>query len=200
MAILSMRARKKAWDATLVGLTATLVWLLQVTVLNNFAFQDVICNLPLTFTLLWGFVFGSALPQITAEELRTSTAGEVFIRQMLNGSVSGLLVGAFLAALYASVLPIYPISLPLVGWVAGYFSLRSLNQETLICLPIVLLGTVAAELVMATQLTLGGRPDSMAHLAQLALPEALLDALVAPFIYFPMRRWYDFTKSETVSS
>ena len=192
MAILSMRARKRVRDVGLAALIGSLSWLLQLTVLNNFIFQGVICNLPLTLTILWGSVFGTPLTPVTTEELRTNPSSQIFLHQAAGGSLSGALVGAFCGALYASVLPIYPMCFPIIGWISGYFCLRNLNQETLICMPLVLLTTVLAESIMATQLAMMGRIDVFAHLAQIALPEALLNALIAPFVYFPMRRWYDF--------
>src|SRR5271163_3937027 len=98
MAVLSMRTRKRVWDVALAVVVAGSVWLLQLTVLNNLTFQDVICNLPLTMTILFGFVYESALPPIRPDELRTSTAGEIFLRQSMSGSLAGLLMGSFFAA------------------------------------------------------------------------------------------------------
>lgn len=193
MALLSERARKRGRDVALTAFAGTLAWLIQLTVLNNFVFQGVICNLPLIFTACWGSVCGSRLPPILPDDIRTASVAEVFLHQALGGSVSGALLGAFLGALYASVLPVYPLCFPVIGWVTGYFCLRNLNQETLICIPLVLLATVAAESMMAWQLWLLGRPDVFSHLAQIALPEGLLNALIAPFVYFPMRRYYDFS-------
>jgi rod shape-determining protein MreD len=192
MAVLSMRARKRYWDVALTTLTGSLAWMLQTALLNNFVFQGAIVNLPLTLTLVIGSVVGSPLPDISNDELRNCSTGEIFVRQALAGSIAGLLFGAFIGALYASVLPVYPLCYPAIGWAAGYFCLRKLNQETLVCIPLVLLGTVAAELMMALQLAALGRADAFAHLAQIALPEALLNAIIAPFVYFPARRYYDF--------
>src|SRR5262250_2454884 len=103
MALLSMRARKRSQDIALTALVGGLTWILQLTVLTNLTFQEAVCNLPLTLTILWGFVFGSPMPPIAADELRTKSAGEIFLHQLLSGSVSGALVGGFLGALYASV-------------------------------------------------------------------------------------------------
>jgi rod shape-determining protein MreD len=200
MAILSMRTRKRAWDLGLAGLTAWLAWLLQTNVLNNLSFQGTICSLPLTLTILWGFVFGSRMPSIKSDELKLSSAGEVFFRQLLGGSIGGALMGAFIGAMYSSMSPIYPYALPAIGWIAGYFSLPKLNQETLICIPIVLLGTVMAEMMIALQLQLFGFSGAFQHLARIALPEALMNALIAPFVYFPMRSWYDFAQTHEVTT
>ncbi|MBI4532665.1 MAG: rod shape-determining protein MreD [Candidatus Melainabacteria bacterium] len=195
MALLSMRARKKVFNIGLTAVVGSVAWLLQLTVLNNFSFEGAICNLPLTLTILWGSVFGSPLPPLRGDDLKVSTIGEVFLYQAASGSVSGALVGALLGAVYASVLPVYPLCFPIIGWLAGYFCLRNLNQETLVCIPLVLLASVAAESIMAFQLFLHGRPDVFPHLASIALPEAVLNALIAPFVYFPMRHWYDFSHS-----
>lgn len=219
MAVVSMQARKRATEICLVTLAVSACWLFQVLILNNFSFQNAICNLPLTLTIICGFVFGSSLPPITPDELRTKSVKDVFLHQLAGGSLSGALVGAFAAALYVSVLPVYPLSFPLVGWIAGYFSLRNFSRDTLWCIPVVLLATILAEVVMAWQLWSIDQLASMRHagqiigtdnlwqflnvgqtepfqrLAQIALPEALLNALIAPFIYFPLRGWYDFLSS-----
>src|SRR5262249_52460297 len=130
--------------------------------------------------------------------LRTMSTGEIFLYQASRGSKSGLLLGAFIAALYSSVLPVYPLCYPVIGWVSGYFAARHINKETLMCIPLVLLATVAAECVMAWQLSLFGRSDVFAHLSQVVLPESLLNALIAPFVYFPLSTWHDFLGQDAV--
>jgi rod shape-determining protein MreD len=121
------------------------------------------------------------------------------MQQMSSGSIYGALLGAFIAALYASVLPIYPLCYPLIGWIAGYFSLPKVNQETLICIPVVLFGTAIAEIIMAGQLHFFySRPDVFSHLSKMVLPEGLMNALVAPFIYFPLRSWVDFARNSAI--
>ncbi|SRR5579875_220825 len=195
MALLSSRARQKAWDIGLTVCVAALAWFLQTTVLNELAFQGAFCNLPLVLTILWGFVFGSRMPPILADDLRTRSAREIFLHQAASGSGSGLLFGAFIAAIYSSVLPVYPLCYPVTGWACGYFCMRNLNPEVLMCIPVVLVATVAAELMMALQLHMTGHAGVFPHLAQIVLPEALLNALIAPFVYFPMRSWHEFFSS-----
>ena len=195
MSVLSMRARQKAWDIALIIFVSALAWILQLAVLSSFTFQGAFCNLPLTMAILWGFVFGSKSPAIRPEELRTRTAKEIFVRQLGAGSVSGFLFGAFIAAMYSSALPLYPVSYPIIGWIAGYFSLRKVNPDTLLCIPMVLLGTVFADFVTAFQLVLTGHADVFPQLSRIALPEALMNALIAPFVYFPMRHWLDFSSA-----
>lgn len=192
MAILSMKARRKAIDYGLTALVALIAWTVEITVLNRFAFQGTICNLPLTLTILWGYVMGSNMPAITPDELRTKSTGEIFAFQLLGGSTAGFLFGAFVAALYASVLPFYPLCYPIIGWAAGYFAARHFNKETLLCIPLTLLATAMAEAMMAWQLSLSARPFVFQHLSQIILPEALLNSLIAPFIYFPLRHWHEF--------
>ena len=34
------------------------------------------------------------------------------------------------------------------------------------------------------------------HLSSFILPEALLNSIIAPFIYFPMRSWYDLVEGQ----
>ncbi len=198
MSILSLKARKKIWDISLTAIVAWSAMQLQFTILNNLAVHEVICNLPLTIVIVWGAVFGSNLPPITADELRLSSSKRIFLRQLASGSVSGALVGALFGALYASVLPVYPFYFPVIGWVSGYFCLRKLNKENLLCIPLVLLLTGLAESMMAWQLCFAGRSDVFVTLASFVLPEALLNSIIAPFIYFPMRRWYDLSRAQAI--
>lgn len=191
---MSVRSRRRFFEIGLTVVALVLAWLLQLTVLSVLTFNDVLASLPLTFTAVWGSVFGSPLPPLTPEDLRTKTFGQAVAHQALSGSLSGALVGATFAALYASVLPVYPLSYPLVGWMCGYFSLKNFNQATFLCLPLVLLSTVFGETVMALQLAAIARPDTLPHLASVVFPEALLNALMSPFIFFPMRGWAEFTR------
>lgn len=198
MAILSMKTRKKAIDVSIVTLACAAAWILQLTVLNQLFFQGAICNLPLTVTILWGYVVGTSLPQLRADEVRIYPVSAIFLHQILSGSVTGALVGALFAALYSSVSPVYPVSFPLIGFITGYFSMKNLNQETLFCIPLTLLATVMAEGIMSLQLGAMGRPYVFDHLSHMILPEALLNALIAPFIYFPLRHWYEYRRTEAV--
>lgn len=174
-------------------LTASFALLLQMLVLNRLDLTGAICNLPLTITINWGLVFGSPLPPITTHDLRTSSLKDIFTRQILNGSPSGFLLGLLFACLYSSVIPVFPVYFPIVGWTAGYFCLRSVSQGNLLSIPLVFVLTVVSEALMAWELFLLGRHDVFAHMQTVILPEALLNALIAPFIYFPMRSWYDWT-------
>jgi rod shape-determining protein MreD len=192
MAMMSARRYKRFYEIASTGLIICFAWLLQLTLLSVFSLKDVVASLPLTFTIIWGSIFGSPLKAPRPDELRLSTLGQVIARQALSGSLSGALVGAFFGALYASVLPTYPICYPLIGWITGYFCLQNFNQATFLCLPLVFLSTILSESVMALQLHFLGRPEVLQNLAQVALPEAALNSLIAPFIFFPMRGWYHF--------
>jgi rod shape-determining protein MreD len=191
---MSVRARRRVWEIALAGMLLCTAYLLQLTVLSLLSFNDVICNLPLVITIIWGSVFGSPLSMPRPEDVRRSSLSTVLTLQALSGSLSGALVGAFFGALYSSVLPIYPICYPIVGWVSGYFCLSSFNQATLLCIPLVLLATALAETITAAQLYLMHRPDVLGHLAEIAVAESILNALIAPFVYFPMRGWFEFSK------
>lgn len=198
MAVISMRARRRFWQIGLAALLICFAWLLQLTVLSLLPLRAILCSLPMMVTIVWGSVFGSPLQMPRADELRNVGVNQVIAMQALSGSLSGALVGAFFAALYASILPVYPICYPLVGWAAGYFCLRGFNQGALLCIPLVLLLTVFGETVMAVQLAISpGRPDVFPHLVQIAVPEAIVNAIIAPFVFFPMRSWYEFTKTPT---
>lgn len=198
MAIFSMRTRRKMLNYGLTALVATTALVLQIGLLNNFPVHGVYCNLPLTIVIVWGAVFGSPMPPITPDELRLSTTGEVFLRQLASGSIVGFLVGAFFASLYTPMLPVFPAYLPIAGWIAGYFCLRNINKQNLLCIPLVFVMTLIAETLMAWQLSLIGRPGVFDHLMQIAVSEASLNALIAPFVYFPMRRWYELTQSARI--
>jgi rod shape-determining protein MreD len=198
VAIFSMRTRSKLTNYALTALVALAALVLQVGVLNNFPVHDVYCNLPLTLVIVWGAVFGSPMPPITPDELRMSTTGEIFARQLATGSLTGFLAGAFLAALYARMIPVFPAYLPFAGWFSGYFCLRNIRKENLLCIPLVFVLSLLAETLMAWQLSITGRSGVFDQLMQIAVPEASLNALIAPFIYFPMRRWYDFSRAVAV--
>jgi rod shape-determining protein MreD len=200
MAIFSMRGRRKFAHYGLTAFIALIAMVLQVGILNNFPVNGVYCNLPLTLVIVWGAVFGSPLPPITPDELRLSTTGEVFTRQLASGSIVGFVVGAFFAALYAPMVLTFPFYLPLAGWIAGYFCLRHINQQNFLCIPLVFVLTLLAETLMAWQLFAMGRSGVLDQLMQIAVPEACLNALIAPFIYFPMRRWYDLTQTARIPS
>jgi rod shape-determining protein MreD len=123
----------------------------------------------------------------------------VLFRQLLSGSPSGAIVGAFFAALASSVLPVYPVSYPLIGWIAGYFSLKNFNQAAFLCIPLVVLLSFLGEMLMACQLALIGRPEVFSQLVLVGFPEALLNALIAPVLFFPMRGWYEFSQWRKLS-
>jgi rod shape-determining protein MreD len=200
MSYLSYHARKRVGEIAATAFIICFIWLIQLTLLSNFALKDVVASLPLTFTIVWGSIFGSTVQPLSPDELRNSSFKQVFARQAQAGSLSGALVGAFFGALYSSVLPVYPICYPLIGWIAGYFCLHNLNQATFLCLPLVFISTIFSESVMAIQLATMHRPDIMQHLAQFAFTEAAFNALIAPFIFFPMQGWYYFYRARASTS
>lgn len=184
--------RKKLENFFVVVGLMGVAWLLQCTVVTYFPFRGVIANLPLVVTAVTGFVFGSPVRGVTPEELRRCSVLAIFFHQAARGSVTGALTGALAASFFSVILPVYPLSLPLVGWIAGYFCLRGVRQETLICIPMVLLATVLNEMLNAWQFSACGYPHTSLVLSRIVMPEAFVNALVAPFVYFPLRRWYDF--------
>ncbi len=178
---------------TAVLIVAT-AWVLQLAVVSQLLLNGVQCSLPLTLTIVWGVTFGSPLSAPTKDEIRLSNLRTIFLRQLLSGSVSGAMIGACFAALFSSVLPVYPIAYPLVGWVAGYFCLRNFNKALIICIPLVLIFTFLSEAVMALQLLLMGRPGVLDNFLRVVMVEAVLNALIAPFIFLPMRGWAEFAR------
>jgi len=186
-----------------IGLAAIIiwcVWLIQLTLLAKFTLNGVMCNLPLTLTIVWAIVFGSPLKAPSPEEMRQASVVEVFFRQAMAGSVTGLLVGAVFASLFASIIPIYPICYPLVGWLAGYFCLRSFNQASLLVIPIVFIFTLVAEFTMAYQLHILGRPDVFQNLSRIGFPEAVFNSLIGPFLFFPLRGWYEYAVTHVMGT
>lgn len=171
---------------------------MQMLALNYYAVNGGICNLPLTLVIVWGLVFGNKMPTMTATQLRKSKISEVFIRQLASGSHSAFLIGWAFSWIYffISLAPVYPVSFPLVGWAAGYFCLRSLGQGNLLAIPMTFILTIVAEAINCWLLYILGRPGVFAQLHIFILPEALLNAIIAPFIYFPLRRWYDMRAGE----
>jgi rod shape-determining protein MreD len=199
MGFLSIQLRTRLWQISLATVIVLIIWLIQTDLITRFSLKGLLCNLPLTFTILWGAVFGSKQRGLVAEELRSFSVGEIAAQQALSGSASGACVGGLFAALYGSALPIYPIAYPLIGWISGYFSLQKVNQPAFLSIPLVLFASVFAEFVTGCQLTLMNRPDTFARFVQIAMPESILNALVAPIIFIPMRTWYEFWTSREVS-
>ncbi len=197
MSVVSMRSKKRMLEIFLSGFICASSFLMQMLVLNNFSIHGSICNLPLTLCIVWGLVFGSRLSPLTALELRKKSMGEVFSRQLASGSHSGFLIGWLLSLIYfMTTVPVYPVAYPIIGWAAGYFCLRSLSQGNLLSIPLTFILTIIAEGLMSWELFALGRGSVFEHLSSFILPEALLNSIIAPFIYFPMRRWYDLMEGQ----
>jgi hypothetical protein len=199
MTFFSMRTRSKLWNYGLTAALSLSVVLIQTTMLSQFPVRDplpIYCNLPLTLAIVWGAVYGSPLPPISPDELRLSSIQQIFLRQLAMGSVTGFLVGALLAAIYAPMLSVFPFYLPFAGWTAGYFSVRHINnkQSWLLCALLVFILSLLSETLMAWQLAWLGRPGAFDNLMVFALDEAGLNAIITPFIFFPLRRWYDLSQ------
>lgn len=199
MAIVTVRSRKHIIEATLAGILCTAALFVQLAVLSHFSINGVICSLPLVITITAGLVFGSPIPSITANELRRQAVRDIFLRQLGSGSISGFLIGLFFACLYGSMIPICPIAYPVIGWVSGYFCLRSLNQGNLLCIPLVFVLSIIAEALISWQLAGCHRTGVLEHLSWFILPEALLNSIIAPFIYFPLRGWHDLAQGQQAS-
>lgn len=193
-----MRTRRKLWNYGMIAAIGVSALVVQTTVLNNFPVHGIYCDLPLTIIIVWGAVFGSPMPPITPDELRLSSLNQVFIRQAASGSVAGALMGMYFAVLKAPIIGMIPIYYPFAGWMAGYFCLRNINKQNYLSIPLVFAITLLAETLMAWQLSLMGRDLVFDRLMQIAVPEAILNMVIAPFIYFPLRRWYDFSQAVKV--
>jgi rod shape-determining protein MreD len=199
MGFFSIQFRTWLWQISLAAMVVLIVWLIQTDLITRFSLKGLLCNLPLTLTVLWGGVFGSRQKGLLPEEIRALSVGEIATQQALSGSPSAACIGGFFAALYSSALPIYPVAYPLIGWISGYFCLKGVSQPTFWSIPLVLFASVFAEFVTGCQLTLMGRPETFNRLVDFALPEAILNALIAPIIFIPMRTWYEFWTSREVA-
>lgn len=194
MAILSQTSRKRLGEISLAAALVSFCWLVQLAVLSKFSFGQVLCNLPLTFTIVWGVTFGSPLGRPSPDELRVSNLASIVVRQLLSGSPSGALIGALFASFAASVLPVYPLAYPIVGWMGGYFSLKNFNQAAFLIIPLVILFTFWFDFITAIELYFLGRAHVFSHLVTVVFPEALLNALIAPLLFIPMRGWFEFSR------
>ena len=195
----SIRLRTRIWHLALAAGVVFFIWLLQLNVLTRLTLSGLLCNLPLTFTIVWASIFGSRMPRLTADDLRNLSMSEIVSYQALSGSLSGALIGALFAALYSSVTPVYPFSYPLIGWVAGYFSLKRVNHAQYFIVPLVLFASVLGGSFLAFQLSMTGRPEVMSRFIQAVLPESIMNALIAPWIFLPMQRWDDFLSTKEVA-
>lgn len=196
MAILSTRTRTRFGEIGVTFVIILAVWLLQLVVMPKFRGAQIFCNLPLTLTIVWGLTFGSPMRKPTDDELRVSSFSTILARQLLSGSPSGAIVGAAFAALSTSVDPLYPISYPVIGWTAGYFSLRNFNQAAFLCIPLVVILTFMGEMIMAAQIFLSGRTDILSQFLVISFPESMINALIAPVLFFPMRGWYEYASRQ----
>ncbi len=193
MSFLSIRMRRRIGAISMTMLIIGMAWVLQLAVVSRLFVTGVECSLPLTLIIVWGITFGSPIGKPSVDELRTTTIKTAMLRQAMSGSISGALLGAAFAALYSSV-TVYPIAYPLVGWISGYFCLRNFNKAIVLVIPLVLILTFLGEAISAVELYVLGRPLVFDNFVEIALTEAVLNALIAPFVFLPMRGWYEFSR------
>ena len=194
MSYFSIRARRRLGALVLTTIIIATAWVLQLAVVSKLFLSGVQCSVPLTLIIAWGITFGSPLTAPTSDELRLSKFKDVLIRQALSGSIGGALIGAAFAALYSSVLPVYPIAYPIIGWVSGYFCLRNFNKALVLCIPLVVILTFLTEAITAVELYALGRPNVIENFVEISVTEAVLNALIAPFVFLPMRGWFEFAR------
>jgi rod shape-determining protein MreD len=194
MSWLSIQARRRIGAIGITMLIVAGAWVMQLAVVSRLFVTGVQCSVPLTLIIVWGITFGSPLLKPSIDELRLSTVKTVLLRQALSGSISGALLGAAFAALYSSVLPIYPLAYPIVGWISGYFCLRNFNKAVVLVIPLVVILTFFAEALTALELFVLGRPLVLENFVEISVTEAVLNALIAPFVFLPMRGWYEFAR------
>jgi rod shape-determining protein MreD len=215
VSIVSLRSKKRLLEISSTALICLTAYFMQMLVLNYLGIHGIISSLPLTVVIVWGLVFGSNLPQLSSTDLRRRSLSEIFTRQLASGSHSGFLVGWLFSMLFWPILPVYPVCFPLIGWLSGYFCLRGISQGNLLSIPLTFILTILAEAIMAWELIMFAGPVDVTHplrmlsgdwcktvldhLAVIMLPEALLNSIIAPFLYFPMRRWYDMVEGQQSS-
>jgi rod shape-determining protein MreD len=195
---LSIKTRRHLWELSLAFMVIYFIWVFQSDVLTKLSLRGLFCNLTLTFTIIWASIYSSSIPPLSSDDIKVRSLSRIARYQAMSGSISGTAVGAVFAALYASVLPAFLISYPLIGWIAGYFPLRKIQHASFYCIVLVLLGTILAEFITACQLSLMGRAEVFSCFVQIAVPEAVLNALIAPFIFVPLKAWYDFNLEREV--
>ncbi len=190
--LLSIKARRHLWEISLAFVVICFIWFLQSDVLTQLYSHNLFCNIPLAFIIIWASVFTSSIEPLSSDDIRVRSMSAIVLYQAISGSLSGAIIGAVFAALYSSVVPVYLISYPIIGWVAGYFPLNKVQHGSFYCIVSVLLGTILAEFITACQLMILGRADVLSCFAQATIPEAVLNALIAPFIFIPLKAWHDF--------
>ncbi len=195
---LSIKTRRYLWELGLAFSVIYFIWLLQSDVLTKLSLHNLFCNLPLTFIIIWSSIYTSSVKPLSSDDIKVRSFTNIAMYQAMSGSVSGAVVGAIFAAFYASTLPVFLFSYPLIGWIAGYFPLRKIQHASFYCIVLVLLGTVLGEFITAGQLALSGRAEVFSCFVQIAVPEAVLNALIAPFIFVPLKAWYDFGSQHEV--
>ena len=198
MHLISIRTRNRIWDLSLAGIVIYIIWLLQFNILTRLALRGLFCNLPLTFVIVWSSIFSSSLNRLSADDIRVRSFGQIALYQAMAGSLSGALIGAVFAVLYGSVTPVYLVSYPLIGWIVGYFPLKSINHAAFYSIALVFLASILGEFFTASQLIILGRAEVFGRFVELAIPEAVLNALIAPFIFLPIKAWYDFGLEQEV--
>jgi len=189
---LSIKTRRHLWELSLAFAVIFFIWILQSDLLTQLSLHHLFCNMPLTFIIIWASIYTTSITPLNSNDVKIRSVINIILYQAISGSVSGAIVGAVFAALYASVLPVFLISYPLIGWIAGYFPLRKIQHASFYCILLVLFGTILAEFITACQLALLGRAEVFSCFVQIAVPEAVLNALLAPFIFIPLKAWYDF--------
>jgi rod shape-determining protein MreD len=199
MHLISIRTRTRIWEISLSTIVIYIVWLLQLNILTRLALRGLFCNLPLTFIIVWSSIFTSSMSRLSADDLRIRSVWQIAIYQAMSGSFSGALIGAAFAVLYGSVTPVYLLSYPLIGWICGYFPLKSINNGAFYSIALVFFFSVLGEFLTALQLIVLGRSEVFGRFVDLALPEAVLNALIAPFIFLPIKAWYDFSLEREVT-
>lgn len=105
-----------------------------------------------------------------------------------EAAVWGFIVGVFLDL--ASGLPfgMHMLALTMLGWVIGWVQ-TTFFRGNLLAPPIAMIAaTVVYHLVLLGLRALFNTPiDWLAYLARITLPTAILNALILPVIYFPLR-------------
>ena len=192
MNILSISSKQKLFLIFLVISFSFFAWVIQIIFIGKLRLAHVCANLPLTIIIVTGLVANFNYPKENPNEIKRISLGQVVKNQFKNGSISGLFLGLFLASIEKSLTGVLPIAYPLVGFLAGYFSLGNFSLPVFLIIPLVFMFSVLAQAIFSLELFFLHVNGVFNHLINFAMIEASINALIAPFVYFPINAIYEY--------
>ncbi len=190
MNVFSISTRQKLFLIFLMVSFAYVAWLIQLIFIVKLKLSHSIANLPLTIVIVTGLMANKKRLKYPPGQIAKLSLRELIKSQFKNGSLVGLGLGAFMASLEKSLTGSFPVSYIFVGYLSGYFSLRNFNWPVILIIPLVFMFSILSECIYAIQLF--QIPGVYNHLIRFAMVEASLNALIAPFVYYPINTLYEF--------